>query len=295
VFQRAKYLESSDKKTWRALEDPIGTAKIDGANFFVQIDSKGKPHYISRRLSVKGTYPERTSALPHLDFTVPELAGQVFNAEVFHSGFNKTQVESHPTISGILNSLPPRAVETQGRIGPARVALHNVINPEFPTYKEKLEHLKKVEKLIGKPDLIFVPQIYSGHEAIDNLIRRTKERGQEGVIITSLTKPESEGNVRFKIKHKLTYNLEVSDIIQEVDKDGNIKPSMGALVLKDATGKIVGRVGTGFSRADRIDAWNHKEKWLGRAIQVVTMGFAVNALRMPVFNGDADGDIDTVS
>lgn len=295
MFARPKYLEPNDKKSWENIEDPVGTVKYDGGSYFASVDSSGKLRFVSRRPSVKGGYPDRTSALPHLtDKSIPEFAGTILNGEIIHTGFNKNEVEKHSVASGILNSLPPKAIETQGLIGPLRYVIHDVVNPPLQTYGQKLEHMRKIEAALGKPDLIFVPQIASGHEAINSLIRRTKERGQEGVIITSLTKPEQDNN-RFKVKHKITHNLIVSDIIQEVDKDGTPKPSMGALVLKDASGKEVGKVGTGFSKADREDAWNNKRNWLGRAIQVTSFGFAVNALRMGVYNGDADGDIDTVS
>lgn len=293
MFERAKYKEPSDKKTWETLENPIGTVKLDGANFFISIDGEGKPHYISRRMGVKGNYPDRTSALPHLDFTVPELAGEVYNSELIHTGFNKTNVESHRMVSGILNSLPPRAIQTQAMLGPVRVALHNVVSPKFRTYEEKLDHLKKVERLIGKPDLIFVPQTHVGHEAIKALIRNTKDRNQEGIIVTDL-KLDEDSNVRFKHKHKLTYNVRIGSIIQAEDIYGKPKEEMGAVTIFDAEGKQVGKVGTGFSRADRVDAFKNPSSWVGRHIQVETLGYLIRGLRMPVYNGDADGDLDLI-
>jgi hypothetical protein len=293
MFTRSKYKDVTSDTPWENVKDPIATLKADGANYFISIDSEGKPSYISRRPSVKGGYPDRTESLPHLQFQIPELAGQVLNAELIHSGFSKLEPEKHNVLSGILNSLPERAIKTQNFIGPVRVMLHNVINPDLPTYGAKLEHMKQVERLIGKPDLIFIPQVYTGHEAIRGLIKRTKDNNQEGVIVTSLTEPEPS-NVRLKVKNKETFNLLVSKIIQEVDKNGSPKASMGALELSDRRGKVVGKVGSGFSRQDRIDAWNNPENWLGHGVQVTTMGFAINALRMPVYNGFADGDIDII-
>lgn len=295
MFQRAKYIEPSEKLDWKHLKDPAATEKFDGGSFFLVFDKDGKPSYISRRPSVKGGHPNRTSALPHLsDFVLPEFAGHVYNGELIHSGLNKNSPESHSTLSGILNSLPPKAIATQSKLGPVRYAIHDVINPNPSTYKAKLELMKRLETTVGKPDLIFTPEVHTTIPAIEALIDRTKRQGREGVIITSLSTPE-EVNPRFKIKHKLTYNLLVTDIVQEVDKDGKPKQSMGALIVSDATGRPVGKVGTGFSRDQRIDAWNNPHNWLGKLIQVSSMGFAVNALRMPVYNGDADGDIDRVT
>jgi hypothetical protein len=171
--------------------------------------------------------------------------------------------------------------------------MHNVINPDFSTYKEKMDHLKKVESIFGKPDLIYAAKTYNTPAEIHALIQSTKARNQEGVIITSLTDPESV-NIRYKVKHKKLYNLKITDIIQEVDKHGNTKDSMGAVAVIDASGRQVARVGSGFSRNERIDAWKNPKSWIGRLIQVETMGLAHKMLRMPIYNGDADGDIDLV-
>lgn len=292
MYTRAKYKPDSDQD-WQSIPQPVASTKYDGGHYFVSINSEGKPSYISRRQGVKGNYPDRTTSLPHLDFTLPELAGHVYSSELIHTGFNKNNVESHSVVSGILNSLPPRAIETQGRIGPTRCVLIDVINPSFSTYKEKLDHLQNVEKLIGKSDVIFTPQVHTSPEAIRALIKTTKERGQEGVIVASLTRDERV-NPRTKIKHTTTFNLLVSNVIQERDKLGNLKESMGSLELMDARGNVVGYVGTGFSAADRKEYWNNRSTKIGELIQVKTMGFAKNALRMPVYNGDADGDVDIV-
>lgn len=293
MYTRAKYKDSNDL-TWTAIRDPVGTIKYDGANFWMPVSEDGSLSFISRRPSVKGGFPNRTPALPHLTTTKhPEFAGHIYNVELIHTGFDKNNVDSHRTVSGILNSLPERAINTQKVLGPIRAVIHNVINPEFGTYKDKLEHLKHVEERIGKPDLIYSPPTFTGHSAISDLINSTRQRKQEGVIITSLSTPESH-NPRVKIKHKITYNLRVSRILQEFDKNGSPKESMGSLEVVDATGRVVANVGSGFSRAQRLDAWNNKEEWLGKLIQVETMGLARNLLRMPIYNGDADGDLDTV-
>jgi hypothetical protein len=296
MFPRHKYKEvpAADPSSWAHVKDPAGTIKYDGANFWMNVSGDGSLSFISRRPSVKGGYPDRTASLPHItDKKYPEFAGHVYNVELIHTGFNKSNPESHRAVSGILNSLPARAISTQQATGPVRVVLHNTLNPSFPTYREKLLHMKRVEEVIGKPDMLFVAEPHVTPASIKELIQRTKARGQEGVIITSLSEHEDD-NLRLKIKHKLLLNLRITNIIQEVDKDGNLKNSMGAVEVSDSTGKPVGKVGTGFSRNQRTEAWEHPELWMGRVIQVSSMGIAAKALGMPVFNGDADGDVDEV-
>lgn len=293
MFQRAKYKEVYDS-SWMDLPNPAATLKYDGGHYYVPVSADGSLSFISRRPSVKGGYPDRTAQLPHLtDRKFPELAGQVFSSELIHTGFNKAAPESHRQVSGILNSLPGRSIDTQQRTGPVRAVLLDVINPDIATYGDKISHLKKVEAILGKPDLIYSVTPVTTIAGIHDLIRSTKAQGREGVIITSMTAHES-ANPRLKVKHKLLYNLRVVRIIQEVDINGNPKESMGALEVVDASGRVVGKVGTGFSRLQRIDAWINPDKWIGELIQVETMGLAKDMLRMPVYNGDPDGDIDLV-
>jgi hypothetical protein len=293
VYQRAKY-KDNDAKHWSQIEDPVGTNKYDGASFFVRVDPDGSMRYFSRRPSVKGGFPERTESLPHLTAKkIPELAGQVYNVELIHTGFDPHAKESHPTVSGILNSLPPKSRATQEQLGPIRAVLHNVVEPALPTYKDKLLHMKKVQDLFGNPDLLRVVEPHVGVEAIRKLIEQTKKEGREGVVVASLTTPEHI-NVRTKVKHQDYYNLRVVGFEEELDKNGNRKGSLGSLILADKSGRVVANCGTGFSAALRKEIWENRPSWEGRLVQVKTMGLARNRLRMPVYNGEADGDVDEV-
>jgi hypothetical protein len=293
MFARQPYKEQED---WTTLKDPVATVKYDGAHYFLAVKDDGALTFHSRRPSVKGGFPERTEKLPHLTTKkFPELSGNVYSVELIHTGHKKENKESHPAVSGLLNSLAPKSIADQKEKGPIRAVLIDVINPPLPTYKDKLLHMKDVEKKIGKPDLVFVPEPAITKEAIVKLITKTKVHGHEGVIITSLTTPEAT-NPRIKIKHKNTYNLRVTKIQQEIDMHGKPKEQAGALIVEDAIGREVASVGTGLSRELKQEIWKNKGDWIGRLIQVETMGTVKEKgrLRAPVYNGDADGDIDLV-
>lgn len=291
-YVRHKYKEGD----YSHLENPVASKKWDGAHFVLTVQSDGTFSFHSRRHSVKGGFPERASQLPHLtDKPMPEFAGNQFATELVHTGKEKTEVESHPTVSGILNSLPPRAISTQEAIGPVRAVLIDVKNPELPTYKDKIEYLQKFEKAFGKPDVMFTPHLEFGHENINKYLDKIQADKGEGLIVADWEKPESE-NVRYKVKNYVTYNLEIVDLQQEIDIKGAAKDSMGAFVLKDRTGRVVGKVGTGFDRATRIDAWKNPKNWIGKLIQVRAYPPSVvgGQIRFPVYNGFADGSIDKV-
>lgn len=295
MFPRHAYRSIQEKDLVHHIgPDTVASETFDGAAYLLRVNSDGSSSWISRRESVHGGYPDKTDRLPHLaGLKFPKkYAGHEIGVELVHTGNDPDAKESHRAVSGVLNSLGPRATETQKLIGPVRARMYDIISPEFGTYKEKLEYLRGLEKAIGRPEILSTIKTYEPHE-IDTLLAKTKHEKREGIIVTSLTKPESE-NPRLKVKHKIVHNLKITRIIQEVDIHGNLKPSMGAVEVVDASGRVVANVGTGWTREQRIDAWNHPQEWLGKVIVVESMGIAAERLRAPVFDGWADGGIDYV-
>jgi ATP-dependent DNA ligase len=176
-------------------------------------------------------------------------------------------------------------------LGPVRAIIHDVVAPHVNTFGEKIAIMKRLEESVGKPDILRTAQFKIGKAEFDKLVRETKEQGLEGVIATSLTKPESQ-NPRIKVKHTKTGNFRIKALTQEYDKNGNPKQSTGAYIVEDANGKEVAAVGMGLSREERIQSWNSPHLYIGKAIQVKFQDKAVNKLRSPCYNGDADGLID---
>lgn len=291
MFQRAKYHDKLDQIL--NSEERVTSLKYDGANYFLAYDSKGVPTFTSRRPSVKGEQIEKADRVPHLAKVLPSQAGKVYNVELIHTGHDPYAPESHARVSGLLNSLPERSIREQGVDGPIRAVVFDVLKPEIKTYNEKIEHLKGLQFDFGNKDLLFHPHFEFGEDGMERLIAESKREGREGIITLDPTKDESK-NPRIKLKHKNHYNLRVKAILQERDIHGNLKPSAGALLLEDATGREVGKVGTGFDRATRIDIHENPNAWLKKIIQVEAMKPTASKLRQPVYNGDADGELDTV-
>ena len=293
MYNRAKYRDDRD---WKIFADPISSKKYDGAHFYLKVGDDLLPRFISRRESVRGGFPDRTEKVPHLASLVfpEESRGQVYNVELIHTGHDKDMVESHPAVSGILNSLPDKAIATQKLTGPVRAVLLDVVDRPDLTYREKVRHLNQVVSLVGRPDVLFHPEFAEGREAVQGQIDQTLAKKEEGVIVTDGSITEAN-NFRIKIKHSNTYNLLVRNVIQEVDISGKVKESAGALELEDATGRDVGKVGTGFSRELRREIWLNKSKWEGKKlIQVKALPPTAHKLRSAVYNGEADGSIDTL-
>lgn len=288
---RHRYVDDSNRI--HKMENPSGSIKYDGANYFLAYDQSGVPSFTSRRPSVSGEPIVRTAQVPQLAKVLPQLAGQVFNVELIHTGHSVNNIEDPARVSGLLNALPPRSLKEQAEDGPIRAVIFNKIDPSLKTYEEKLVHMKALEHAFGDKSLMFVPEQHHGLPAIQRLVLSTLAHQQEGVIVLDHTADEAK-NPRVKIKHKLHFNLRVTKIHQELDKNGVPKPSAGALSVVDSDDKDVGKVGTGFDRKTREDIYENPHLWLGKLIKVKAMKPTASKLRSPVYVGDADGDIDKV-
>lgn len=292
LHTRAKYHDDMEKI--RNAEERVTSLKYDGANYFLAYDQKGVPTFTSRRLSVKGEEIEKANRVPHLAKVLPSQAGKVYNVELIHTGHDPYAPESHARVSGLLNALPERSTREQAIDGPIRAVAFDLISPKVSSFKEKIEHLRGLQSDFGDKELMFHPTFEYGEDGMERLIAQSKKEGREGIITVDLSGDESK-NPRIKLVHKKYYNLRVKGILQERDIHGKLKPSAGALELEDASGKGVGKVGTGFDRATRIDIHENPNAWLNKIIQVKAMKpTASKKLRQPVYNGDADGDVDTV-
>jgi DNA ligase-1 len=86
------------------------------------------------------------------------------------------------------------------------------------------------------------------------LLDKVVKAGWEGLVIKqpkmlwSATKTRTDAFI--KAKKYPTYDLEVVDVNLG---EGKYSGAVGSLILADATGRIVGSVGTGLSDSDRYD------------------------------------------
>lgn len=291
MFERHKYLEKPERIS--KMISPVGFVKYDGANFFMKYDDYGKPSFISRRRSVSGEIIDRTEKVPHLAKVLPEHAGEVYNVELIHTGSDPLAKESPNRLAGILNSGVAKSLKAQEDLGPIRAVVFDVISPGHTHYGTKYEQIKKLEKSFGDSDLLFAHEGHHGHEAVERLVAKTKAESREGVIAIDFDSPEIK-NPRIKVKHRKHWNLRVTAIHEEFDKNGVPKGRAGSLELQDASGKNCGKAGTGFTAEMRKLIWENKSEWMGKLVKIEAMDPTSEKLRSPVYAGDADGHLDYV-
>lgn len=268
--ERPKYRETLPDKVDD--KDYFATEKIDGAHFLAALTPRGIS-FTSQRKSAQGELIERENNVPHLrDLKAPKkYDGFVLRGELWHDkGFN--------TVSGILNSKPPRAVETQKKVGLIQFApfrIHKGPNGEenLP-YEEQFKIIKEISKEFPH---YFEPPRVSDKPHKDFFDEIGREKG-EGIVLVNKQTGEN-----YKMKHRYDYDLIVDSFTPGTGKyEGR---AVGAINLKDKNGRMVGKVGTGLTDEMRIDMYKNPNKYVGKLVKVESRKPLIGQLREPSFLG----------
>lgn len=265
---RPKYKEITDLPEDA---DVVASEKLDGAHFISTINPGGIS-YTSQRKGVKGDLLAREDKVPHLrDLKLPKKAhGMVFRGELWHDkGFNYA--------SGLLNSNPEKAVERQKQIGPLRFAPFKIEkgphNEEKLPYEEQMKIIKDISKDL--PYYFEPPRQNEG--SLQAFFDEIGLKKGEGMVLV-----DKKTGKFLKKKHRYDYDLKISGIIEGT---GKYSGSMGAIELVDRNGRYVGKVGTGFSDAQRKDFFKNKDFYIGKLVKVASRYPLTGKLREPSFLG----------
>jgi len=250
----------------------IASEKLDGAHFLATINPNGIA-FTSQRKSVNGDLLPREDKVPHLrDLKLPKkYHGMTLRGELWHDkGFNYT--------SGILNSAEPKAVEKQKQIGALRFAPFRIA--KGPNGEESLpyeEQLKVIKEMSDPLPHFFDPPVQPTTSIKAFFDEIGMKKGEGAVLVDKAT-----GSF-YKMKHRYDYDLLIADIIPG---QGKYAESAGALLLKDKTGRIVGKVGTGLTDSMRVELLRNKNKYIGKQlVKVESRKPLKGQLREPSFLG----------
>ena len=245
--ERANYkLAPIDKDVWN--KNYYVTEKYDGANYFMVINDKGKVSFISRRISVDGNTIHKEDQLIHISSQkIPKKYwGHVIQGEIYHD-------RGASFASGILNSKPPRAINTQNEFGHLKFVPFDCDIESTPIEKRIwLEELCELE-------YIHQPLILKSKHDLDNVLNR----GGEGAVAIDLNTGEI-----WKIKKEDYFDLIVVEITRG---KGRNKNRLGALIGKDPSTGSLTNVGTGFSDSQREEIYLHKERYIGQKFRTTGM------------------------
>lgn len=263
-------------------DDYIAMRKMDGAHFIATI-GKGGTSFVSAAKSVDGGITPRQDSLPHLrELKSKKYDGMVIRGELWHpNGFN--------VLSGILNSNTHKAVMDQAVVGHVRfspfdiVSLPNGESAKNLPFSAKLEMLKDLAATDFSSMYVKLPEYAETPEQRQAL--ESKMLGNpkaEGLIYRHKTSPEVPP---MKLKNWFDYDLKVIDTTPGT---GMFSGGVGALVLADKTGKVVGKVSAGLSNTERMNMGSDPSQIVGKIVKVKTMEPLVDQIRAPKFQGISD-------
>lgn len=190
-------------------------------------------------------------------------------------------------LGGLLNSTIENSLQAQKDRGIlVRQALFDVVKHkgkslEDMPYKDRLKILRNIlEKL--PPDVFFEPRGTQDPEQQRKLWERVRS-GKDPYTREGVVSQPLEGGAPTKVK---TYP-EADVLIRQVfEGAGKFKGKAGGFeyALPEDPEKVVGRVGTGFSDADRADMFAHPEEWIDRIARLRAQEqFPSGAYRAPGF------------
>lgn len=266
---RPKYKETTPDKVDVSDPSHLMMAKIDGAHNTFRLDAGEPVRIFSYRPTERNSgiiehthrfVPGLTARVPnHLDGLV--LRGELFAADP-HTGRAREAVET----GAVLNSGVWKSRDTQQH-SPLRAIVFDVArrkgqDVESLPYQEKLDILKKVHAAL--PFLELPPMANTTKEKVTllNRIRTGQEpTTREGVVLWPL-----KGGAPIKAKFKPDHDVYVREIFPEQGARGEM--AGGFAYSWSPTGKIVGRVGTGFDFTLKKDMLENPEKYIGRVARV---------------------------
>lgn len=271
-----KYNISNVKPKYKLIDDvefnnprQIFSSKIDGAHNLMVLDPGKHPRLFSYRdpARAKSGLIEHTHKLEDLYRTkVPkDVKKMIVRGEIWGKDKKGAPLELHQ-IGGILNSSVMKSRSKQQELGSLKMSPFDVYNMDggalASSFKGRIAILQDLVKKMPQLELPEFAYTEEQKRALYSSIKN-KQHGQthEGIIVH-----EEGKKTPMKLKFRDEYPVYVRGIIEEIDKHGKPKGSMGSLEYSlSPDGEVIGRVGTGFSRSQREEIFKNKNKYIGKS------------------------------
>jgi ATP-dependent DNA ligase len=266
--------------------------KIDGASSIFELNSDKPNKIYSYRVSKKsGINIDHSDQVPKIrDLSIPDIFNKtILRGELF------AQTDNHPMpaeqVSGILNSSVSKSLETQKDKGWLQSRIYDIIkfrgrSVANDPYGTKLSLIKQIEMAI--PEFKSVETAYTPEQKsklVEDIKRGRHPETKEGVVSWDLNKPTGKPE---KLKFRDNFDVYIRQMYPAINKaSGKEKEEIGGFRYSlTPRGKIVGNVGTGFSREQRIDMLKNQDKYLGMVARVKSQQqFSSGSLRTPSYYG----------
>jgi superfamily II DNA or RNA helicase len=264
-------------------------SKYDGAHSIFELNADKPNKIYSYRVSKKtGNNIDHSDQVPAIrDLTIPDI----FNKTILRGElYAKTDHKPLPAeqIGGILNSSVEKSIAKQKEKGwlipyifdIAKFHGQNVANDPYKTKLSLIQRISDALPELHTAETAFTPE--QKKALVDKIKSGNHPDTKEGVVQWDLNKPSGNPS---KLKFRDNFEVYVRDIFPAVDKNGKEKNEAGGFSFSwKPTSKIVGTVGTGFSKDKRIDMLKNPDNYIGTVARVKSsQKYESGALRAPSF------------
>ena len=196
--------------------------------------------------------------------------------------------EKFDIISGIVRDSKDYDVAAKARVEFRIFALGSIANPNMDA-GAMLDLMEATLPSIGR--VLHLDHSIIGNTPIDIQAEteqvRIDGRSDEGIMLRNPTSVYAGGrsNNLLKVKNFVKSNFVIVGFARGTGQFAN---SLGNLLVRGMVDGMVvmGKVGTGFTAAERLDIWANQSTYLGRDIEVIYLGVtpARRSLRHPIFS-----------
>jgi hypothetical protein len=251
------------------------SSKIDGGQVTVNFGDKGVEVF-SHAPNTKGELINHSYVTGSDKIKSPKsLAGTQVRAEVF--AVKDKKVLPIQELGGLMNSAPDKALkrmEEEGitmHLAPLQVLKHKGKPTEAQSYKQ---HQAIIKTLMSRmPKNWRAPDVAYTRAAKEKMVKAIKEGThpltEEGTVAWPINGPGGQPRKLPFRKHGQVYIREVYAMKRGGKPVGLAGGFSYSLTPK---GKIIGKVGTGFSMALRTEMWKEKGKMVGRKVIIESLG-----------------------
>jgi len=237
----------------------IAEPKLDGARYMLYLDHDGSVHLYSRQ-----RFPaiDKAANVPHIAKPYPGFEGTMLDGEIMLPG-----QEQLGDTTGIMNSLPAKAIATQEKVGKVKYHVFDIlflrgVDVRSKPLRERRELLAQTCRDMNNHEAIW-PVVQAKDKA--TYFRALVDAGQEGMVIKNLDASYGMGWV--KCKRRSDFSVVISGYQQG---NGKYATTLGAVlfsVYKDGKLVEVGKC-SGMTDAERHDIWKNRDAYMGRVIDV---------------------------
>ena len=263
--------------------------KIDGSHTIFELNSDKPNEIYSYRTSKRTGQPiNHSDQVPMIkNLTIPEAFNKTVLRGELYAQTDHTPLPAEQ-IGGMLNAKPEKSIEKQKEHGWLKPYIYDIVKFRGSVrandpYKTKLGLINEISNAIPEfksPETAFTPD--QKRQLVESIKAKKHPDTKEGVVEWDLNAP---GGKPGKLKFRDSHDVYVREIYPETDKHGKEKSQAGGFTYSwTPKGKIVGNVGTGFSRDKKIDMLSRPEAYIGSVARVKSsQRYSSGALRAPAF------------